>query len=176
LKRSKELECAENWHTGECPLHQGRTLRTSHSREFQGALHYNSPDCLVCHRTVRYVSGQRLSSANGRLCKVLQWLQCRGRSQRAPDCLVPQEDKAPTVDRAPNPNDWVTWRRTGQGTVHVRWRTGLSGAPIASSLPNGYQSGWGAINTPNHHNLWHPSIPNISFNKRAKDSTPRHIK
>jgi hypothetical protein len=33
-----------------------------------------------------------------------------------------------------------------------------------------------AINTPNHliHN--HPSIPNISFNTRAKDSTPRHIK
>jgi hypothetical protein len=42
-----------------------------------------------------------------------------------------------------NPNGWVTWRRTGQGTVHVRWRTGLSGAPVASSLPNGYGSGWG---------------------------------
>jgi hypothetical protein len=24
----------------------------------------------------------------------------------APDCPVPQEDKAPTVDRAPNPNGW----------------------------------------------------------------------
>jgi hypothetical protein len=31
----------------------------------------------------------------------------------APDCLVPQEDKAPTVDFAPNPNGWVTWWRTG---------------------------------------------------------------
>jgi hypothetical protein len=65
------------------------------------------------------------------------------RSQRAPDCPVPQEDKAPTVDPASNPNGWVTWRRTGQGTVPVRWRTGLSGAPIASSLPNSYGSGWG---------------------------------
>jgi hypothetical protein len=35
-------------------------------------------------------------------------------SQRAPDCLVPQEDKAPTVDFAPNPNGWVTWQRTRQ--------------------------------------------------------------
>jgi hypothetical protein len=35
----------------------------------------------------------------------------------APDCLVPQEYKAPTVNFAPNPNGWVTWRRTRQRTV-----------------------------------------------------------
>jgi hypothetical protein len=64
-----------------------------------------------------------------------------GLSGVAPDYLMPQEDKAPTVNLAPNPNGWVTWRRTGQGTVPVRWFTGLSGAPIASSLRNGYQSG-----------------------------------
>jgi hypothetical protein len=34
----------------------------------------------------------------------------------------------------------------------------------------------GAINTPNHLIHIHPSIPNISFNTRAKDSTLRHIK
>jgi hypothetical protein len=34
----------------------------------------------------------------------------------------------------------------------------------------------GAINTPNHLIHIHPSILNISFNTRAKDSTPRHIK
>jgi hypothetical protein len=61
----------------------------------------------------------------------------------APDCPVPQEDKAPTLDFAPNPNGRVTWRRTGQRTVPIRWRTGLSGTPFASSLPNGYGSGWG---------------------------------
>jgi hypothetical protein len=64
-----------------------------------------------------------------------------GLSSVAPDCPVLQGDKAPTVDFAPNPNGWVTWWRTGQPTVHVRWRTGLSGAPIASSLPNGYFGG-----------------------------------
>jgi hypothetical protein len=59
----------------------------------------------------------------------------------APDSPVLQGDKAPTVDFAPNPNGWVTWRHTGQCTVPVRWRTGLSGAPVDSSLPNGYFGG-----------------------------------
>jgi hypothetical protein len=45
----------------------------------------------------------------------------------APDCPVPLEDKASNGQLLQNPNGWVTWRRTG-----------LSGAPIASSLPNGY--------------------------------------
>jgi hypothetical protein len=66
-----------------------------------------------------------------------------GLSGVAPNCPVPQEDKAPTVDPALNPNGWVMWWHTGQGTVPVRWHTELSGAPIASSLPNGYPSGWG---------------------------------
>jgi hypothetical protein len=58
-----------------------------------------------------------------------------GQSGVAPDCPVPQEDKASNGRPAPNPNGWVTWKRIGQGTVPVWWRTGLSGAPIASSLP-----------------------------------------
>jgi hypothetical protein len=66
-----------------------------------------------------------------------------GLSGVAPDCPVPQENKASNGRPAPNPNGWVTWRRTRQGTVPVQWRTGLSGVPIASSLPNGYGSGWG---------------------------------
>jgi hypothetical protein len=34
----------------------------------------------------------------------------------------------------------------------------------------------GAINTPNHLIHINPSIPNISFDTRAKDFTPRYIK
>jgi hypothetical protein len=64
-----------------------------------------------------------------------------GLSGVAPDCPVPEEDKASNGRPASNPNGWMTWQRTGQGTVHVWWRTGLSGAPIARSLPNGYESG-----------------------------------
>jgi hypothetical protein len=44
---------------------------------------------------------------------------------------------------AHNPKGWLTWRRTEQGTVSVRWRTGLSGAPIVSSLGRRLPSGWG---------------------------------
>jgi hypothetical protein len=64
------------------------------------------------------------------------------RSQRAPDCPVQLEDKSSNGRPAPNPNGWADVARTGQCTVVVRWRTGLSGAPIASSLPNDYGSGW----------------------------------
>jgi hypothetical protein len=45
-------------------------------------------------------------------------------SGAAPDCLVPLEDKASNGQKLQNPNGWVTWLRTG-----------LSGAPIESSLP-----------------------------------------
>jgi hypothetical protein len=53
----------------------------------------------------------------------------------APDSPVPREDKASNGRLLLNPNSWVMWRRTGQPTVHVWWHTGLSGAPIDSSLP-----------------------------------------
>jgi hypothetical protein len=56
---------------------------------------------------------------------------------------MPQEDKASNGRQAQNPNGWLTWRRTGQCTVPIRWRTGLSGAPIASSLGQRLQRGWG---------------------------------
>jgi hypothetical protein len=148
LKRSKELECAENWRTGlsGVPPDSVRCTRIVHSEP--ATLGNSRAPSAIIHRTVRCVSGQQLSSANGRLYKVLQWdtmprQKSEQQSHRAPDCPVPQEDKAPTIDRAPNPNGWVMWRLTGQRTVHVRWCTKLSGAPIAGSLPNGYQSGWG---------------------------------
>jgi hypothetical protein len=123
-------------------------LQTSHSWEFQGALRYNSPDCPVCHRTIRCASEATTPCANGRLCKVLQWAtvprqKSEQRSQRTPDYPVPQEDKVSNGRPAPNPNGWLTWRRTGNRIVTVQWRTGLSGAPIASSLGQRLQCGWG---------------------------------
>jgi hypothetical protein len=121
---------------------------TSYSRENAGALRYNSPDCSVCHRTIRWVSGQRLSSAQR--STLTGATVCNSATQKseqrvkgAPNCPVPQEDKGTNSQLLQNPNGLVTWRRTGHCTVSVRWRTGLSGAPIASSLPNGYLGGWG---------------------------------
>jgi hypothetical protein len=101
----------------------------------------------IIHWTVWCASGQRLSSAQwstlmDEQCSTVPLQKWEQRSQRgtglsgvAPDCPVPQEDKVPMVARVLNPNGWVTWRRTRQPTVPVRWRTGLSGVPIASSLP-----------------------------------------
>ena len=94
-------------------------------------------------------------------------------------------------------------RRTGQCTVPVRCDTGLSGATRRQSSngrlrsnPNGWvtwlthRTVWcahrqqpsptamwwlRAINTPNHHNHWHPSFSEITFNTRASAFTPRHI-
>jgi hypothetical protein len=85
----------------------------------------------------------------------------------APDYPMPQEDKAPTVDRAPNPNDWVTWRRTVQRTVPVR-------CAHRQQPPQRLPWWLGAINTPNHHNFKHPSFLKITFNTRALAFTPRH--
>jgi hypothetical protein len=78
LKWSKELECVEKWRTGlsgvppdsvQCT----RTVQfqTSHSREFQGALCYNSLDYPVCQRSNNYL----------RQRSTLQSKQCHGRSQ-----------------------------------------------------------------------------------------------
>jgi hypothetical protein len=60
-------------------------------------------------------------------------------SGAAPDCPVPLEDKASNGQKLQNPNDWVTW----PAHRNVRWRTGLSGAPIGSSLPQRLFGGWG---------------------------------
>jgi hypothetical protein len=43
---------------------------TRHSRVSQGAVRYNSPDCPVCHQTVRCASGATTPSRNGRLQKL----------------------------------------------------------------------------------------------------------
>jgi hypothetical protein len=49
--------------TPNCPVRQAGLRRTSHSRETLAAYDYNSPDCLVVHRTVRWANGRQ---RNGR--------------------------------------------------------------------------------------------------------------
>jgi hypothetical protein len=113
-----------------------------------GALHYNSPDCPVSQRS----NGSLC--ANGRLCRatLLNSATAEVRAQKsegtklsgvAPDCPVQLEDKRLQRSTAPNPNGCVDVARTGQCTVTVRWRIGLSGAPIASSPCQQLGSGWG---------------------------------
>jgi hypothetical protein len=91
-----------------------------------------------------------------------------GLSGVAPDCSVQLEDKRLHRSTTPNPNGCADVARTGQCTVTVRWRTGLSGAPIASRNQPTTRSGWEAINTPNHLIHSHPSILNSTFIAKAK--------
>jgi hypothetical protein len=116
--------------------------------------------------------------ANGRLCRVnsaTQKSEGTGLSGVATHCPVLQEDKGSYGRPAPNPNGCADVARTGQCTVAVRWRTGLSGAPIASRNQPTTRSGWEAINTPNHLIHSKPSIfSEFSFIARAKFNTPRH--
>ena len=158
--------------TVRCP--RAVQVSTSHSRENEGALCYNSPDCPVSQRATA-IQRQRstLQSATVSYSGAAEVRAAKsvgtGLSGVTPDCPVPQEDKAPTVDFAPNPNGWVTWRLTGQRTVPVR-------CAHRQQPPQWLWKWLEAINTPNYliHN--HTSIPNIAFNTRAKDFTPRHFK
>jgi hypothetical protein len=101
-------------------------------------MHQRSND-YPAQRSTATALGQRYS---GEQCATESERRVRGApdSQQdlsgvAPDCSVPHEDKASNGRLLPNPNGWVTWRRTGQSTGSIRWHTGLSGAPIDSSLP-----------------------------------------
>jgi hypothetical protein len=107
-----------------------------------------------------------------------QWRTLRGRvrgaldseqdlSGVAPDYPVPQEDNGANGRLLPNPNGWVTWRRTGQPTMPVR-------CAHRQQPPQRLVWWLRAINTPNHHNSKYPSILNIAFNTGVIDFTPRH--
>jgi hypothetical protein len=141
IQRRKRNQSVLRNDAPDCPVCQDRTTQTSHSRVSPGALHYNSSDCPVCNRTIWCTSGATATRSNSRLQKWMADEQCaQSQSRRVrgaldseqclsggtPDCSVPQEDKLSNGRLSQNPNGWVTWRRTG-----------LSGAPIASSLPNG---------------------------------------
>jgi hypothetical protein len=88
--------------TGQCPVHQGTELQTTHLREFWELLRYNSPDCPpdcpVCQRSNGYYN------ANGRLPGQLMRYSARRSQGRAR-------------------------RRTRHSTGPVRCTTGLSGGP-----------------------------------------------
>jgi hypothetical protein len=83
-------------------------------------------------------------------------------------CLGQLEDKCLQLSTTSNPNGCADVARTGQCTVTVWWRTGLSGAPIDSRNQPTARSGWEAINTPNHLIHFHPSLLKSSFIARAK--------
>jgi hypothetical protein len=121
--------------------HRTVQMSTSHSREFQGVLRYNSSDCPVSQRATP-IQRQRSTLQSATVATVTRQ-KSEQQSQRAPECLVPQEEKSPTIDQL--------------RTLTVRWRGGtphkeqcMSGGalycpvhPSPTVLANGYHGGWG---------------------------------
>jgi hypothetical protein len=81
------------------------------------------------HRTVRCTSGATTIQRNGRLQRhpdiaIVENSEQQSQSAESEvhrtvnkTCPVPQEDKASNGRLLPNPNGWVTWRRTEQCPV-----------------------------------------------------------
>jgi hypothetical protein len=119
-ERRKETQVCPVWRTGlSCvppdSVRCTRTvqLRTRYLRVSPAYLRYNSPNCPVCHWTVRCTRGATALQRNGRLHSALTALQfaaevraeIRGApnseqylSGVAPDYPVPQEVSAPMVN------------------------------------------------------------------------------
>jgi hypothetical protein len=78
------------WGTEQCPVRQAELRWTGHSQESLAAYGYNSPDCPVVHRTVRWANGrlrQRSSTQSaGDACHepTVSW--------RTGQCPVSQDD------------------------------------------------------------------------------------
>jgi hypothetical protein len=140
--------------TGQCLVHQDRTESKQPLSGFQQA------HSAIIHRTVRCTTRLSGVPAEQRLTRATvdykrSWHKNSAHRVRGapdseqdlsgvpPDCPVPQEDNGANGRLLQNPNGWVMWQRTGQWTGHVWWHTGLSGAPIASSLPQQLHGGWG---------------------------------
>jgi hypothetical protein len=61
---SGQVHRTVRWCTGQCPVRQAGSRWTRRSRDLTAAYGYNSPDCPVVHRTIRWANGRQ---RNGRL-------------------------------------------------------------------------------------------------------------
>jgi hypothetical protein len=91
-------------------------------------------------------------------------------SRVAPDCLVPQEDKASNGQMPQNPKGYVTWlghRIVSGGAPDYPVRPSTVACPNGCLVVEGYKY-------PNHHHSKHPRFLSITFITRALAFTPRH--
>jgi hypothetical protein len=170
-KGAKKPKCALVWCTrlsGVPPdsVRYTRTvqLRTLHLRVSPAPLRYNSPDCPVCHRTVRCTSGATATSAMVDCNRHLQTLQCVDSARRSQSscqrhtgqCTVPvrcgtglsaaKRRQSSNGRLRPNPNGWVTW--LAHRTVRCAHRQ--QPTPTVVLVVEGYKL-W--RNCPNYSNL-----------------------
>jgi hypothetical protein len=159
--------------TGQCPVLQGRATLNSPASGIRSA---------IIHRTVRCDGG---ATATSRATVDCNALNARLRAQRGsaraggtPDSLqdlsgAPPDSQAGPQDRAPT----VGTQRPGDvaGTPDsVRWRTGLSGAPVDCSLHQTASLVVGVINTPNHPTFKSSQFSTFQLLTRALAFNSRH--
>jgi hypothetical protein len=184
------------YNSPDCPVHHrtvSGVLRESNSElaSFGNPLRYNSPDCPVshqtvsgAHRTVRCASGATTTTAPTVDCNTLN---ARLRAQRSraraggtldslqglsgapPDSQTGPQVRAPTVGTQ-RPGDVVGAPDT------VRWRTGLSSAPLDSSLHQRSSLVVGAINTPTTPTFKSSKFSTFQLLTRAIVFNTRHTK
>jgi hypothetical protein len=149
-KEQRKPKCSLVWRTGLSGVLPDSVRCTREDRPqtlqlrvSQAQLRYNSPDCPVCHRTVRCTSGATTICAQR---PTLQSEQCNsdvraegqrgtGLSDVASNCPVLHEDKASKGRSAPSPNGRMTWRRTGRCPVAHR---SVPVRPSPTSFSNSY--------------------------------------
>jgi hypothetical protein len=117
--------------TGQCPVHQGESAQTPQLRISQTQLCYNSPDCLVCHRTVRCTSGAtticaQRSTLTDEQCSTIPQQKSEQQVRGAPECPVWHQTvrchmrtKPPTVDQLQ--------------ALTTRWRGSAPDCPVRPS-------------------------------------------
>jgi hypothetical protein len=124
-------------------------------------LRYNSPDCPMCHRTIRCASGATAPAQRSTPTETWKALQCADSSHRV----------RAGARRRTGLSGGPGCQSSNGRTLTVGWR---AGAPIDSSPTPSVGLVVGAINTPNHHHFKASKFSAIAFNTRALDFTPRH--
>jgi hypothetical protein len=101
---------------------RGRTVWTLHLRVSQMPLRYNSPDCPVCQRSNGYWAQRSTPTV---ACKREQCTdssrRVRAAPEGAPDCPVPQDVRAPTVETIRTQT--VGWRGWSKQPLHLLMQT-----------------------------------------------------
>jgi hypothetical protein len=142
---AKRIECAEKRRTGLSGVPPDSVWCTRPYNSKPATLGNSRARSAIIHRTVRYATGlssepaeQRLPARQRSIDRMNSAAECSAEVRRAPDCPVQLEDKSFNCRPTPNPNGWLTWRRTGRRTVPVRWRPDCPARPSPASLADDY--------------------------------------
>jgi hypothetical protein len=133
-------------------------LRTAHLREFWEPVCYNSPDCPVAHRTVRWHTGlsdvpaeQRLLQRQRSPATAFNALQCAQKSSTRQKAHRTVYRTCPVHHRTVRwPRRQKLQRSESNGLVTWQAHRTVSDAPCDSNLHQTASLVVGAINTPNH--------------------------